>query len=196
MPGLIPASVRKTSLRHNLRTEAAIRFEKGVDISNTVHVLKRAALLIKEICGGKISSEIIDVYPDAKTTNRGNFTRSLPGKNKRQTLSAETVKNILKSLNFSIVKEDGGELTVAVPFSNPDITMPADIIEEIMRIDGLDNIEIPSAITIAPATETGAYESAIKEKIAAGLRVMAFRKFLQIQSPIANTFPKAHLRQR
>ena len=73
-----PVFVRKTSLRHNLRTEAAIRFEKGVDISNTVHVLKRAALLIKEICGGRISSDIIDVYPVPKIQTEVTLTKSLP----------------------------------------------------------------------------------------------------------------------
>jgi phenylalanyl-tRNA synthetase beta chain len=160
-----PASVRKTSFRHNLRTEAAIRFEKGVDISNTVHVLKRAALLIKEICGGQISSEVIDVYPVPKTQNEVTLQDHYLGKISGKNYPPETVKNILKSLNFSIVSEGSGELRVAVPFSNPDITIPADIIEEIMRIDGLDNIEIPSAITISPASETSAYESAIKEKV-------------------------------
>ena len=164
-----PASVRKTSFRHNLRTEAAVRFEKGVDISNTIHVLKRAALLIKEICGGQISSEVIDVYPVPKTQNevilQNHYLKKISGKN----YHPETVKNILKSLNFSIVREGPDELTVAVPFSNPDITIPADIIEEIMRIDGLDNIEIPSAIKISPAIETGAYEAALKEKIAGWL---------------------------
>jgi phenylalanyl-tRNA synthetase beta chain len=164
-----PASVRKTSFRHNLRTEAATRFEKGVDISNTVPALKRAALLIKEICGGLISSDVTDVYPEPKAqtevTLQYHYLKKISGKNYDQ----ETIKNILKSLHFSIVAEDSDELTVAVPFSNPDITIPADIIEEIMRIDGLDNIEIPVSIKIAPATETAAYESAVKEKIAGWL---------------------------
>jgi phenylalanyl-tRNA synthetase beta chain len=164
-----PVSIRKTSLRHNLRTEAAIRFEKGVDISNTVNVLKRAALLIKEICGGEISSEIIDVYPVEKTQNvvtlQNVYLQKISGKN----YPAETIKNILKSLNFSIVKEETDEITVAVPFSNPDINQPADLVEEIMRIDGLDNIEIPATIRISPAIETGIDESSLKEKIASWL---------------------------
>jgi phenylalanyl-tRNA synthetase beta chain len=163
-----PVSIRKTSLRHNLRTEAAIRFEKGVDISNTVNVLKRAALLIKEICGGEISSDIIDVYPVEKTQNvvtlQNVYLQKISGKN----YPAETIKNILKSLNFSIVKETD-DITVAVPFSNPDINQPADLVEEIMRIDGLDNIEIPATIKISPATETGIDESRLKEKIASWL---------------------------
>jgi phenylalanyl-tRNA synthetase beta chain len=164
-----PASVRKTSFRHNLRTDAAVRFEKGVDISNTSNALKRASLLIKEICGGRISSEVIDVYPVPKTQNevilQNQYLEKISGKN----YPREMVKNILKSLHFSIIREDANELRVAVPFSNPDITIPADIIEEIMRIDGLDNIEIPAAITISPATETGTYAAVLKEKIAGWL---------------------------
>ncbi len=61
-----PVSIRKTSFRHGLRTDAASRFEKGTDISATVNVLKRAALLIREICGGEIASDIVDVYPQKK----------------------------------------------------------------------------------------------------------------------------------
>ena len=164
-----PVYVRKTSFRHNLRTDAAIRFEKGVDISNTVNVLKRAALLIKEICGGLISSEIIDVYPVPKIKNeitlQNYYLKKVSGKN----YHPDTVKSILKSLNFSIIKEGIDELRVAAPFSNPDITIPADIVEEIMRIDGLDNIEIPSTIKMAPAIETGPDEAALKEKIAGWL---------------------------
>lgn len=169
-----PASVRKTSFRHNLRTEAAIRFEKGVDISNTVTILKRAALLTKEICGGEISSDVVDMYPAPKTQKevilQNHYLKKISGKN----YHLETVKNILKSLNFSIVREGADELRIAVPFSNPDITIPADIIEEIMRIDGLDNIEIPLAIKISPAAETGAYPAAIKEKIAGWLSANGF----------------------
>ena len=164
-----PVYIRKTSFRHNLRTEAAIRFEKGVDISNTVNVLERAALLIKEICGGQISSEIIDVYPVPKKQNgitlQNHYLKKISGKNYHQ----DTVKNILKSLNFSIIKEGIDEMIVAAPFSNPDITLPADVIEEIMRIDGLDNIEIPATIKMAPAIETGADEAVLKEKIAGWL---------------------------
>ena len=164
-----PSSIRKTSFRHNLRTEAAVHFEKGVDISNTVNVLKRAALLIKDICGGQISSEVVDEYPAPKIQNeitlQNHYLKKISGKN----YHPDTIKNILKSLNFSIIKEGLDEIRVGVPFSNPDITIPADIIEEIMRIDGLDSIEIPSTIKMAPAFETRVEESALKEKIAGWL---------------------------
>lgn len=164
-----PLYIRKTSFRYSLRTEAAIRFEKGVDISNTIHVLKRAALLVKEICGGEISSDIVDVYPVPKIQNeislKSDYLKKISGKD----YHPETVKSILKSLNFSIIKEDFDEIRVAAPFSNPDISIPADLIEEIMRIDGLDNIEIPATIKMSPALETNAAAASIKEKIAGWL---------------------------
>ncbi len=164
-----PSSIRKTSFRHNLRTEAAMRFEKGVDIGNTVKVLKRAALLIKEIAGGKFSSDVIDAYPEPRQQTevllKNHYLKRLSGKHYHQ----ETVKSILKSLNFSIVKEGVDDITLAVPYSNPDITLPADIIEEIMRIDGLDNIDIPATIKMAPAIETGLFEIAMRDKLAGWL---------------------------
>lgn len=161
-----PISIRKTSFRHGLRTDAATRFEKGVDISNTVNVLKRAAVMIKEIAGGEIASSIIDVYPDPKNKTevaiKYHYLKKLSGKN----YHGDTIKNILTALGFEILKEGQDDIRVAVPFSKPDISIPADIVEEIMRIDGLDNVEIPSAITISPAVETLAHEAAYKEKTA------------------------------
>lgn len=169
-----PLSIRKSLLRHNLRTEAAIRFEKGVDISNTVTVLKRAALLIKEIAGGKITSEITDVYPFPKVKKEvilsNHYLKKISGKN----YHPDTVKNILKNLNFTISREGIDEIQVAVPFSNPDISIPADIIEEIMRIDGLDNVEIPASIKMAPAIDAGLNVSLQKEKIISWLNGNGF----------------------
>ncbi|MEO6820177.1 MAG: phenylalanine--tRNA ligase subunit beta [Ginsengibacter sp.] len=160
-----PAMIRKTLLRHNLRTDAAIRFEKGIDISNTVNVLKRAAMLIKEVAGGKIVSDIIDIYPNPKekteVTLTNHYLKKISGKN----YHPDTVKNILRSLNFSISREGIDDIQVAVPFSNPDISLPADIIEEIMRIDGLDNIEIPANISMSPAIDFGLENARKKEKI-------------------------------
>ncbi len=161
-----PTDIRKTSLRHGLRTDAATRFEKGVDISNTVSVLKRAAILIKEIAGGKIASDIIDVYPSPKEKTevalKYHYLKKLSGKN----YHGDTIKNILSSLGFELLKEGNDEMRFSVPFSKPDITLAADIVEEIMRIDGLDNVEIPTMITIAPSVETLAHEVAYTEKTA------------------------------
>jgi phenylalanyl-tRNA synthetase beta chain len=171
-----PTSVRKTSLKHGLRTDAATRFEKGVDISNTVNVLKRAATLIKEIAGGEIASDIIDVYPSPKEKTevalKYHYLKKLSGKN----YHGDTVKNILHSLGFELIKEGDDEMRYKVPFSKTDISIGADIVEEIMRIDGLDNVDIPSAITISPSVETLAHEATYSEKVAEYLAGSGFQE--------------------
>lgn len=171
-----PISIRKTSVRHGLRTDAATRFEKGVDISNTVNVLKRAAILIRDIAGGEIASDVIDVYPSPKEKTevalKYHYLKKLSGKN----YHGDTIKDILSSLGFELIKEGMDEMRVCVPFSKPDISLPADIVEEIMRIDGLDNIEIPAMISIAPAVETLAHEAAHKERAAAYLAGLGFNE--------------------
>ena len=171
-----PVTIRKTSLRHGLRTDAAARFEKGVDISNTVNVLKRAAIMIKEIAGGEIASDVIDVYPDPKQKTevglKYHYLKKLSGKN----YHGDTIKNILTSLGFEMIKEGMDELFVKVPFSKPDITIAADLVEEIMRIDGLDNVEIQQMITIAPSVETLAHETIYQEKVAAYLTGLGFNE--------------------
>jgi phenylalanyl-tRNA synthetase beta chain len=161
-----PVSIRKTSVFHGLRTDAAARFEKGIDISNTVTILKRAAELIKEICGGEISSDIIDVFPNpiAQTSIglKYHYLKKLSGKN----YHGDSIKNILTALGFELVREGADEMWVNVPFSKPDITLPADLVEEIMRIDGLDNIEIPATINISPAHDMSSNSNVMREKIA------------------------------
>lgn len=161
-----PVAIRKTSVKHGLRTDAATRFEKGVDISNTVNVLKRAILLIKEIAGGEISSDIVDVYPHPKekveVAVKYHYIKKLSGKN----YHPDAIKRILNSLGFEVAKEGIDELRVVVPFCKPDISLPADLVEEIVRIDGLDNIEIPTTITISPSIDQSGLKEVLKEKIA------------------------------
>ena len=160
------SSTRKSMLAHNLRTEAAVRFEKGINIDNTVEVLKRAAMMIKEIAGGTISSDIIDVYPVTRPKKEVTLSNFYLKKISGKKFHPDTVKDILTSLNYVIVREGIDNIQVEVPYSNPDISLPADIIEEIMRIDGLDNIEIPSSINITPSTDSGLVAAAQKSKIA------------------------------
>ena len=171
-----PVSIRKSMLLHNLRTEAAVRFEKGINIDNTVNALKRAVLMIKEIAGGKITSDIIDVYPTprekSKITLSNHYLKKISGKN----YHSDSVKNILVSLNFKVLHEGLDDMMIEVPFSNPDIKLPADIIEEIMRIDGLDNIKIPASIKMSPAIDRGLEDAKKKEKIINRLTGNGFRE--------------------
>jgi phenylalanyl-tRNA synthetase beta chain len=173
-----PVSIRKTSFRHGLRTEAAARFEKGVDICNVVNVLQRAALLIKEVAGGEISSDVIDVYPSpqekAQVTIKYDYLKKLSGKY----YDSSIVKRILISLGFEVIKEAINELKVAVPFSKPDITLPADIVEEILRIDGLDNVAITGAMTITPSADENILKESLKEKIAGFLTGLGFNEII------------------
>ena len=161
-----PVDIRKTSFRHGLRTDAAMRFEKNVDISNTLNVLQRAALMIQEIAGGKIEGDYIDVYPSPdkkrEVTLEFSFLKKLSGKQYDQ----ETVATILKGLGFEIREKNAEKISVAVPYSKPDVTMQADVVEEIMRIDGYDNILIPKSITISPAVGAVNAAQSRKEKTA------------------------------
>ncbi|MBS1747969.1 MAG: phenylalanine--tRNA ligase subunit beta [Bacteroidetes bacterium] len=173
-----PSSIRKTSLLHGLRTEAAVRFEKGVDISGTMYALKRAAQLINEVANGKYASDIIDIYPstvEKKTVVlQYAYLKKLSGK----VYQPVSVQNILSSLEFDIFESNNEYIKVAVPLSKADISMPADIVEEIIRIDGLNNIEIPSTITITPSVQENSLQSSLKEKIAQMLAGIGFHEIV------------------
>ncbi|RLD62930.1 MAG: phenylalanine--tRNA ligase subunit beta [Bacteroidetes bacterium] len=138
--------IRKTSRRHLLQTDASFRFERGADPNITVYALKRAALLINELAGGKISSNIVDVYPkpieDYNVIVSYNNIDRLIGKK----IEKEAIKNILASLDIKIVAEDEKTLNLEVPTYRVDVRREADVIEEILRIYGYNNIEISGQV--------------------------------------------------
>jgi phenylalanyl-tRNA synthetase beta chain len=169
--------VRKTSLHHGLRTDAATRFEKGVDIAGTLNVLERAASLIQEIAGGKCS-EVVDIYPNPATKTEVVLTYAYLKKLSGKLYPAEKVKTILTSLGFEILVDHADSIKVAVPYHKPDISLPADLVEEVLRIDGLDNIEIPSAITMSPSIDPLEQKEKFKEKIANYLVGRGFTEIL------------------
>lgn len=164
-----PTTIRKTSFRHGLRTDAATRFEKGTDISATVTILKRAASLILENCGGTVSSDIYDIYPEPRPKKeialKYHYLKKLSGKN----YHPETIKAILGSLGFEIEKSDIDSLLVGVPYHKPDVALPADVVEELLRIDGLDNVAIPTSIKITPSVDENIKSELIKDKVASFL---------------------------
>lgn len=188
-----PINIRKTSIRHSLRTDAATRFEKGVDISKTIQVLKRATLLIQEIAGGKIASNIIDEYPEPiakkEITLSFHYLKKLTGKD----YHPDAVKNILKALDFEIIKENIDFISVTAPYSKPDIALPADVVEEIIRIDGLDNITIPTKITITPAIDEHKKKNTLKEKLANYLVGNGFREIITNSITNSNYYTPAVL---
>ena len=138
-----PVYIRKTARRHGLNTDASFRFERGVDPNGTIYALKRAAILICEIAGGEIASEIIDVVADPAmlepfpvSVSYNNITR-LIGKE----IPVGQIKNILTSLEIKIVSENQDGLELAVPPYRVDVRREADVIEEILRIYGYNNVE-------------------------------------------------------
>jgi len=189
-----PVFIRKTSFRHGLRTDAATRFEKGIDISNTVNVAKRAAILIKEIAGGIIASDVIDVYPDPQEKKevsiKYHYLKKLSGKS----YHPDTTKSILQSLGFSIERESVDTLTIGVPYHKPDVSLPADIVEEVLRIDGLDNIEIPGNINISPSIEENYKAEQLKEKISNVLTGLGFTEILTNSITNAAFFSETELK--
>jgi phenylalanyl-tRNA synthetase beta chain len=137
-----PVSIRKTSKRHGLKTDASFRFERGADPNITIWALKRAILLIKELAGGQISSEIVDVYPEpikntAIDINYNSIYR-LIGK----TIDPQIIKKILSLLDITVVSENGADLKVEIPAYRVDVKQEADVVEEILRIYGYNNVEI------------------------------------------------------
>lgn len=134
--------VRKTGMHHQLKTDASFRFERGTDPNLTVYALKRATLLIKEIAGGLVSSDVVDVYPN-KIENRlitvkdKNITR-LIGK----AIQREEVFTILENLEINIVQKEAEAFTVSVPPYRVDVMQEADVVEEILRIYGFNKIEL------------------------------------------------------
>jgi phenylalanyl-tRNA synthetase beta chain len=137
-----PRSIRKTSRYHSLQTDSSFRFERGCDPNITVYALKRAALLIRELAGGKISSEIIDVYPvpvePLHIQVRWKNINRLIGKE----IGHDQIRSILEDLGIKIEKESAETLSLIIPSFKTDVTREADVIEEILRIYGYDNIEM------------------------------------------------------
>ena len=154
-----PTWIRKTARRFGLNTDASFRFERGLDANNTIYVLKRAALLIQEVAGGKITGAIQDVYPSPMLPYTVELTynkiNALIGKD----IPVETVKSILESLEMEIVSETEEGLTIHVPVYRIDVQRDVDVIEDILRIYGYNNIEfsenVKSNLSYKTATDRG-----------------------------------------
>lgn len=141
--------IRRTSMHHGLRTDAATHFEKGVDINNVIPALERAAALIVEIAGGTITSDVIDVYAKPVEPVTVAVTYEYINRITGKEYEKSAVKNILTALGFGIANEDETTLTLNVPTNKADVKQPADIAEEVLRIDGLNNVMIPEKLNIS-----------------------------------------------
>ena len=137
-----PVSVRKTARRLGINTDASFRFERGVDPDNTLFALKRAAQLIKELAGGKIASDIVDVYPEPIEHFKVDVTYKNIERLIGKQIGHDKIRNILESLEIKTLSENNEGMTLSVPPYRVDVTREADIIEEILRIYGYNNVEI------------------------------------------------------
>jgi phenylalanyl-tRNA synthetase beta chain len=136
-----PVSIRKTAKRHALNTDASFRFERGIDINMTEYALKRAALLIEEYAGGKLASDVSDFYPVKMEDFQVFFSYESAYRLIGQEIPKETIKNILASLEIKINSETEGGLGLTIPSYRTDVQREADIIEEVLRVYGYNNIE-------------------------------------------------------
>jgi phenylalanyl-tRNA synthetase beta chain len=172
-----PRHIRRTSLYHGLRTDAATHFEKGVDINKVIPALKRAAALITELAGGEVISGITDEYPvplpGTKVTVSYQYIQKLSGK----AYNHLAIQELLVASGFVIAHETREELTLNVPSNKTDVTEPADIVEEILRIDGLDNVQIPGRLNIA-MTKALPNDRKVKERLAELLCGMGFQEIV------------------
>ena len=141
-----PVSIRRSAKRHGLSTDASFRFERGIDPNIQVYALKRAALLFKELAGGKISSEIIDLNPTPAEDFVFDFSLDRANALIGKEIPEQTVRAILDALEVKILKEEGRVLTVAVPPYRVDVQREADLVEDVLRIYGYNNVEIPQAV--------------------------------------------------
>jgi len=144
-----PRWIRRSSTRHNLRTDAAIVFEKGSDPNGCVFALKRAAMLMAELAGGEIASEVVDVYPKTIEPKQVKVYYEYVNRLIGVAIPKAEVHEILSAMEMEITSETADSFTVAVPTNKFDVTRPADVIEEILRIYGLNKVPLPAQIRSA-----------------------------------------------
>jgi len=141
-----PKTIRKTARFHGLNTDSSFRFERGADPNDTIDVIKRAALLIKELAGGSISSDIIDVYPEPIESWEVDVSFENVDRLIGKIIPHDEIKDILIWLGMEIISEDDHDMKVLVPTFKNDVRREADVIEEILRIYGYNNVEIPGQL--------------------------------------------------
>ena len=141
-----PTWIRKSARRHGLSTDASFRFERGIDPNGVIYALKQAAMLCKELAGGKVSMEIRDEYPtkmnNPQVSLQYDYVYSLIGKE----IPVETIKDICESLEMKVLSEGADGILLEIPAYRVDVTRPCDVVEDILRIYGYNNVEIPTQL--------------------------------------------------
>lgn len=172
------ASVRKTAKHHGLSTDASFRYERGTDIEMTIKALARAVELILEVGGGQVSSALVDVYSNPLKPTRVNFNLNKLHQLIGQEIPLSDIKRILLALDFKIATETVDHLVLDVPIYRTDVSRQADIAEEILRIYGLNNIQIPTSVTISVSNSIENHQFALRNKISDYLTDNGFNEML------------------
>ncbi len=170
-----PVSVRKTAKRHALNTDASFRFERGIDINTTKYALKRAALLIEKYAGGKLASDVSDFYPEKIEDFQVFLSYENAYRLIGQEIPKDTIKNILASLEIKINSETEGGLGLTIPSYRTDVQREADIIEEILRVYGYNNIEFSHKLNTSISIDSNK-ETKVENIIADQLTALGFNE--------------------
>lgn len=172
------ASIRKTGKQHGLKTDASFRYERGTDPEITVYALKRAALLITEICGGSINSPLIDLYPEKVKSSSFEINYSYIDSFCGEVIDRNVIAIILTSLGIKIISTDANSIVVDVPTFKVDVLRPVDVIEEILRVYGYDRIPLPKKQSISLPAIVDFDREDIQNKIADYLAAQGFNEIL------------------
>tara|TARA_R100000935_G_scaffold21876_4_gene40507 strand:- start:55143 stop:57569 length:2427 start_codon:yes stop_codon:yes gene_type:complete len=173
-----PVSVRKTAKRHGLNTDASFRFERGIDPNICDYALRRAAILIQEIAGGEITSEVIDIYPVKIEDHQVFLNFENATKLIGQEIPREIIKDILWSLEIKINNVTESGLGMTIPAYRNDVTREADVIEEILRVYGYNNIDFTEKLNASIATNLKVEDHLIQNKISGVLTALGFHEML------------------
>jgi phenylalanyl-tRNA synthetase beta chain len=182
-----PTSIRKTAKYHKLNTDASFRYERGCDPNITVYALKRAALLVQELCGGLISSEIVDVYPNSIEDFSINFSYNNLNKLIGEELDRNLVKSIIKNLEIKITDENDDSLSLLVPPYRTDVRREVDVIEEVLRIYGFNSIKINNKLNASIDSSNGITSYKLKNIIS---NLLVFNGFNEVMN---NSLTKSDL---
>ena len=173
-----PVSIRKAAKFHGLSTDASFRFERGTDPNITIKALERVAQIILEIAGGEISSDVLDIYPNKIENEQIEFSINRFNKLIGQIIPIDEVKRILTALEIIITKETSTHLSLSIPPYRVDVKREADIAEEILRIYGLNKIEIPSQVKSAITFSTDEPKYNLRDKVAEYLSANGFLELI------------------
>ena len=173
-----PVSIRKTAKRHGLSTDASFRFERGIDINHVEYALQRAALLIRELTGGEISSDVVDLYPKKKEDYQVFLTFDKINALIGQEIPKDVIKSILTSLEIKVKNVTETGLGLSIPFYRIDVTREVDVIEEILRVYGYNNVEFDPKLHASIATTSRFEDHILQNQVGELLAAQGFFEIL------------------